>query len=896
LGCIFGTGSALAQDARIFILHSYHQEYPWTNNENRGFTQTLADKFPSYEINISTEYLDTKRVSFNKEYQEFFFHYLQEKFILYTPDVIFCSDDNALTFLLQFKERLFGNVPVVFCGVNNLDVEKGLNRQEYTGVFEKKEIAPNLALLKKINPQPGNIIFLGDDSSTNQAIEQKIKADMASLFPKQKYSVLSSNNLSYLVNQVQLGKAGVIFLTTIGGIKDEQNLVVPLQKTIASIVRAGNFTVISMEDVYLEEGVLGGYVTSGFAQGKEAANLTVQILQGSSPASIPLINVSPNEYMFNYPQLKKFGLTTSQLPAKSVILNRPQSLYDQYKYRIWSAVLFLIFQTFAIFVLLKNINKRKSAESALQQAGKVLEQKVLERTSELSTLNKNLEAEKNKIQKYLDIAGVIFVIISPDKEVVLINKKGCEILDTPEEEILGKNWFDTFLPERFRQGAAAVFDKLMSGEEQLVEYYKNPALTKNGNERVIFWHNALLRDDNGNIEGVLSSGEDITEQEQLEQQLRQSQKMEAIGTLAGGIAHDFNNILTAIIGYTELARYEQSAESPIKTDLDEVLNACNRAKELVQQILTFGRKGDQQLKPLRIQLIIKEALKLLRASLPTTIKMTQNIDPDCEAVFADPTEIHQLLMNLCTNAYHAMRESGGLLSVSLYPVALRKEDLGHKIHLDAGLYLKLEINDTGTGMPEDVQNKIFDPYFTTKEKGEGTGLGLSVVHGIVTRLHGDISVHSEPGKGTTFIIYLPTVPPSSADASPDLDSVNIPKGNERILLVDDDVTIAQLNSKTLAGLGYEVTSFTNSEDTLHEFQKRPDNFDLVITDMTMPDMTGAELAVQILKIKPGMPIILCTGYSEQINEEKAKSLGIRAFIMKPVKISKLTETIRKVLD
>lgn len=298
--------------------------------------------------------------------------------------------------------------------------------------------------------------------------------------------------------------------------------------------------------------------------------------------------------------------------------------------------------------------------------------------------------------------------------------------------------------------------------------------------------------------------------------------MEAIGTLAGGIAHDFNNILAAVMGYTELAMINIENPESLRKDLDEIFQGANRAKDLVQQILTFSRKRDQKLKPLRVQLVLKEVLKLLRSSIPTTIEIKQNINPDCATVLADPTEIHQLIMNFCTNAYHAMRETGGELIVSLQPIELHEKDIREKIRLKPGSYLMLEIADSGVGMTNEIQDRIFEPYFTTKGKGEGTGLGMAVVHGIVTRLHGDISVYSEPGQGTSFKIYLPVVETQIQETQDNL-VAPVPTGDERIIIVDDDASIAQLNRKTLEGLGYKVTALTNSVDTLNEFQKDPED-------------------------------------------------------------------------
>ncbi len=387
------------------------------------------------------------------------------------------------------------------------------------------------------------------------------------------------------------------------------------------------------------------------------------------------------------------------------------------------------------------------------------------------------------------------------------------------------------------------------------------------------------------------------EKTKLEERLQQSQKMEAIGTLAGGVAHDFNNILSAILGYTELAKDDAKDYENLQKDLDEVLHGAERAKELVKQILTFSRRSDQELKPLKLQLVAKEALKLLRSSIPTTIKITTDINLDCPTVLADPTEIHQVIMNLCANAYHAMREKGGELCLSLHPIKLTDEDVVNKIPLPPGSYLKLSISDTGTGMTDDVLGRIFEPYFTSKTKGEGTGLGLAVVHGIVSSYHGDINVYSEPGEGTIFNIYLPIANKSATRVISNVDiSPTLPTGNERILLVDDDESITQINKRNLEKLGYKTTALTSSVDALATFQENPHNFDLLITDMTMPNMTGAELASKILANRPDVPIILCTGFSELINEEKAKGLGINNYVMKPVTKMDLAKAVRKALD
>ena len=509
--------------------------------------------------------------------------------------------------------------------------------------------------------------------------------------------------------------------------------------------------------------------------------------------------------------------------------------------------------------------------------------------------------ERDRAQMYLDIAGVMFLALDAKGEVTLVNKKGCVILEDDEKQILRKNWFDHFLPQEQREKVKGVFQQLMKGTIGSLEYFENPIITKSGKERHIAWHNALLRSEKADIIGILSSGEDITERKKaeeetrrLEGQLRQAQKMEAIGTLAGGIAHDFNNILFPIMGYTEMTIADLSEESKAWKNLNQVLKSVMRAKGLVQQILTFSRQQDLELKPLKVQIVVKEALKLIRSSLPTIIEIRQDIDKDCVAVLADPTHIHQIVMNLCTNAYHAMEEAGGTLEVNLSEVELTFNDLTG-LDMEPGPYLCLKVGDTGHGMDHAVVERVFDPYFTTKEKGKGTGLGLAVVHGIVKGYGGEIRVDSEPGKGTVFHIYLPQIRDSFV-SSEFISDKTLPTGHERILLVDDERQIVSMEKEMLECLGYKVTDRTSSIEALEAFRKRSDRFDLIITDMTMPNMTGDKLAREVMKIRSDIPVILCTGFSEMISEERAGVLGIKGFLMKPIVMSVLAKTVREMLD
>ena len=408
-----------------------------------------------------------------------------------------------------------------------------------------------------------------------------------------------------------------------------------------------------------------------------------------------------------------------------------------------------------------------------------------------------------------------------------------------------------------------------------------------------------IKDTVGNIVNYVAVKRDVTHEVKLEKQFREAQKMEAIGTLAGGIAHDFNNILVAVIGYSELALNAVSKEDELYSHLTYVLEAGSRAKQLVNQILTFSRRGEEEKTPIQIGPIIEEAVKLIRASLPSTIEVRQKIEPNVGNVLADSTQVHQVLMNLCTNAAHAMEEDGGKLKINLSPAEPDSKELDSSFFakhpaLKPGSYLVLTVSDSGCGMEPEVMERIFEPYFTTKEKDKGTGLGLSVVHGIIRNHDGTIEVSSKPGKGTTFHVYLPTLEKEPIQESETTGP--LATGNEHVLLVDDEEAVLDLEKQILEYVGYHVITRKSAIKALKLFLEDPQRFDLVITDMTMPKMTGEKLAKELMIIRPDLPIILCTGFSEKITAEKAAAMGIQAFVMKPILLHEIAGIVRRVLD
>lgn len=392
----------------------------------------------------------------------------------------------------------------------------------------------------------------------------------------------------------------------------------------------------------------------------------------------------------------------------------------------------------------------------------------------------------------------------------------------------------------------------------------------------------------------LSFHQDITEQKQISLRLEQAQRMESIGNLAGGIAHDFNNILTPIIGLSEMLVDDLPEGSLQKENAEEILRAGNRGEDLVNQILKFSRQSEHKMLPTRIQHILKEVLKLARSTIPSNIKFRHDLQSNCGLIMADSSQIHQVAMNIITNAYHAVESEGGEISIMLKERVLNGSELPD-VKLPSGKYAHLSISDTGHGMPDDLIKKIFDPYFTTKDEGKGTGLGLAVVYGIVKEHKGDIKVFSEIGKGSTFDIYLPLIEKPQLTEPIKYDE-EIKGGNEHILLVDDVEAVINLEKQALNRMGYKVTSRLHSIEALEAFRVNPDSFDLVITDMNMPNMTGIQLAEALLSIRSDIPIVICTGFSEWIDKKKAENLGIKDFLMKPIVRAEIAKTVRKVLD
>jgi PAS domain S-box-containing protein len=508
---------------------------------------------------------------------------------------------------------------------------------------------------------------------------------------------------------------------------------------------------------------------------------------------------------------------------------------------------------------------------------------------------------ETKIKAIFNQSFQFMCLLSLEGTLLTINQAAIDFAKIEEADVIGKPfwetpWWEDSLEEQKKLQTA--IKKASKGE---YISYETVNMNSSGEKILLDFCINPIRDANGTVIYLCPEAKDITnqkdsdkERKKLEKQLYQAQKMEVIGTLAGGIAHDFNNILGVMIGFSELALEDIKKGDPARYSIEQVAQAGFRAKDLVEQILLFSRQSKHEMKPVKVIPLAKEVIKMLNSTISKDINIKQKFSIQSDLVLADPTQLHQIFMNLCTNATHAMNEKGGILSVTLDQIDFDKDSLLNFPGLKPGPHLKLQVADTGHGIPNHIIDKIFDPFFTTKSLKEGTGLGLSVVHGIVKNHGGDIKVYSESGEGTTFQVYLPFI--KSEKQANSVPHQAIPKGSGHLLLIDDEIPLIDLGKRMLERLGYKVTAISDSQIAWEIFQKDPDQFDMIITDKDMPHINGLELSKKIINLRSNMPIIMCTGFSDDISLDQVNKIGIKTLLYKPIIKKDIAEKIHQLFD
>jgi PAS domain S-box-containing protein len=840
----------------ILFLCSYDQQMSWNASIVQGVRDTLHAEEQGLTLHIFN--MDSKQF-YDPEYFEAVRDFLAIKYRNTTFSLILCADNNAFELLRAYRDTLFPGAPVVFCGVNLSESGPIQDLKGFTGVSETPSALDTVRIILRNHPDTRRILILNDYLETGRLWKRDIENELAVLSGQVEFLYNENLSLDELKRRIAtLGPGDVILLGVYYADREERNLT--YEQNTAQIAAVSPVPVYCLADVCMGKGVVGGQLLNGQNQGQIMARMALRVLAGEDPSSIPLVGRESNIPVFDYQQLDRFHIPLDRLPSDSKILNVPFSLYNTYKKEIWALIGFILLLLVLVTVLTLHIRFRTRVERELRISEERFKQLSESSSDGIVIHNQGVALHFNQV--FLDMYGY-----SSDE---LRDRDVIALLLSPESQAIARKRV----------------------EENSCEPYEVVGIRKNGQEFPVEIRARYLE-----LEGRLlrvTSTRDLTQQKKMEAHLVQSQKLEAIGTLAGGIAHDFNNILSAILGYAQLAQLEAPRGSELLSDLDQIVVAGNRARDLVRQILTFSRQTLSEAIPLSLISIVKETLKMIRASLPTTIEIRTRLESDA-FILADPTLIHQVLMNLVTNAALAMRADGGTLDIELKNRVLSLDEIASYPGVQPGKFVQLSVGDTGCGMSPDVQRRIFEPFFTTRSPGEGTGLGLSMVHGIVHNLGGAILVYSEEGKGSVFRVLLPVYQESAVESEPEPGDDDLPRGTERILVVDDETFQTDLASRILGGLGYRVTTVNSSLEALSLFQQDPTAFDLVISDMTMPRMTGDVLVSRLREARANIPVLLCTGYSERVTNEKMEKWGIQAFAVKPLSRREMAEKVREAL-
>ncbi|MFW5735194.1 MAG: ABC transporter substrate binding protein, partial [Oceanidesulfovibrio sp.] len=737
----------------VLLLNSYHNGYSWSDNILNGVREALRDEQVYVDLHI--EYLDGKRAAtplVHERYREL----LRAKYADQNFEVVVATDNLALRLAFAWRQELFPGVPIVFAGVNDLE-SKAIMGENATGVLENVDIAETLRLAKRFHPWAKRVVVVGDTSITGLAIRNQVMNAAKELKDILSFEYVTTATLEPILQGIKnLPEDAILYL--IPSYYKVEGTLYDAGEVSEIVSQSTERPVYSNWEFLLGHGSVGGRLISGRRQGYEAGKYTAELLRGTPISSLPVIEKTNNQYIFSYPRLVEFNIPQELLPPDSSIVGVPKAFYEVSKDLLWSLLVSFVLLSFALVLLAINILRRRR-----------IEHKIINQLSFQEILMDSIPqliCWKDKNGRYLGA-----------------NRSFTEFFGIEDPDyVIGKTDYHIMNEGRFTEWVAALDREVLLSEKPRLRV--RISLTGPGGETVWLEMNKVpLYDAQNKVVGTLSTAENMTREINLERQLLQSQKMEAIGALAGGIAHDFNNILTSIMNSTELAQMDVDPESDTGKDLERVLRSASRGKRLVQQIMAFSRPSQEGFQPTDLAEHMRDTVNLLQPSLPRNITVNASVTADPVCVLVDPTQIYQVLMNLCTNAFQAMRDTGGVLNVRLEDVYL-DPDHARELDMNPGGALRLVVSDTGPGIDPEIMDKVFDPFFTTKGKKEGTGLGLSVVLGIVKNHGGAVRVKSRPGEGATFEIYLPARHAQTETC--DTDGIRPMLSHARILFVEDD--------------------------------------------------------------------------------------------------------------
>lgn len=890
--------SAQAPDVRhVLMLNSYHANYDWTEELIRSVRSTLRK---NYDLEIWVEFMDTKRYSGADYFQQlarlYRFKYQQKRI-----DLILSTDDPALQFLLQYREELFGAVPVVFCGVNDVELAKRAPPQFYTGVIEVFDSRAILDLVLHLHPKASRIYIVTDNSPTSLSLYQDLILEK-DRYKDREFILLDGRLLSLqeILDSLRSAPPGGVVITT-SFTREKGGNYIPRERAHEILAGRSPFPVYGPSISNLGQGIIGGTENGGRYHGELAGKLAIRVLDGNRPASIPWEYDRLMRFVIDEQALLKWGLSPDVLPANCILLNHRPSFFETHRSIILWGGFFILFQTVIIFFLVFNITQRRRAKAELLQKA----QELTQVNSDLEHANQSLQQEaehhrytstvlletQKKLTMAVDAARIGIWDYDPVAEEFHLDHNFYSMLGyRPEDSV---SWKELFHKEDL-PSLIESFHVLYRANDpwQLPECR---LLHGDGSVRWVFLQGSWVKQNGITTPRLMGTILDITDRKRWEERSQQAEKMQSIGRLAGGIAHDFNNLLTVISGYSGLVLQTMKENDPLWEAMVGIRSAGEKATALTQQLLAFSRKQDVRPAILEWNTVIRNIEKILHRLLGEDIELVLLLDTDPGHIKMDPNQMEQILINLAVNARDAM-PSGGRLTLETSHMIRREGRPDDYLDLKPGNYVLLTVADTGTGMDEETQKRLFEPFYTTKEEGRGTGLGLATVYGIVTQNGGNVGVYSEPGKGSAFHVYLPRTEEALTASMPARTWNLSPSGSETILVVEDQENVRKLTREVLSLGGYKILEAASAEEALEISDRYAEKIHLLLTDVVLPGMSGKELADVLESRRSIIKVLFMSGYSQSVFSRRGIRLEEGGYLQKPFTPELLTGAVRNALD
>ncbi len=852
---------------RALLILSYHPEFSTSYDVVNGVKEIFAPE----KILLDVEFMDSKRF-FDQKNLQIFKQSLSYKLSRLKPyDIILSSDDNALQFIVDNYDELFANKPVVFSGVNNRDFALSMNKVPLiTGVIEAISVRETIDLARQLQPATKRIITLAENSKSGEA---NLKSYRKAIENYEGIELVDYSLKNYtfaefqpILNSLKYPNDTILLLSAY---KDKNGSFKTMEEVISWLNSNAEIPIYHLWKHGPGNGALGGKVVHHSDQGKAAAKMALRILKGESPKNIPVLSESPNRLVVDWNYITKFNIPTYRIPSQTSILNFPTSIYQQHKDKIIPVFILIFFLSILNVFLLRNIQKRKQAEERLREN------------------EENLSITLNSI-------GDAVIATDAEGKITKMNPVAENLTGWSAVEAQGQDLETVFeiIDTHSRNKADNPFSKVMTNGLIVGLANHTVLISKDRSERQIADSGAPIKNKNGEIIGIVLVFRDVTDEYELQEQLIQSQKIEAIGQLAGGVAHDFNNMLVGILASAEMLALELAEDSDKFELCNIIINTSLRAADLTSQLLTFSRKGTLHLSVVDFHEVVEQSVAMLSRSIDKQIKIHMELRATQTMVYADMGQLKSVLLNLGINARDAIDGKGDIFIGTSNTVLSESDSRESLFDIAPGEFIKLIFKDTGTGMSEKVLSRIFEPFYTTKEPGKGTGLGLSAVFGSINRHRGTIHVRSEVNKGTEFEILLPITFDKKIEKNEEQYS---PSGSGKILVIDDEKVVRVSLEKLIGELGYEVIAVEDGVMALGVYQENYSEIDLVLLDLIMPNMNGKECFQKLKKINPDVKVIILSGYPKDIAIKDLKDKGVVNFIQKPFRRDEIAKIISSAL-